>query len=109
MWSGGLDVDSDGNFLYVGGGMHRQSPTSPSAAAGVGRKGASKASMGWLLCAHIGTGGGACLPVHSTEAPSPVQEVQLRGGDLLTGGTEAVLRQWHAAALGECWRERSIP
>jgi hypothetical protein len=96
-WGGSLDMDMDGNFMYIGGGVEF-----PSSSGANGKVVAS----GFMACVHLGAGvsgagtQGGMMMVNSATTGSPVQELRVRGSDILTGSPQPLLNIWHASTLG---------
>lgn len=104
-----MDVDSDGNFIYVGGGL---------LADHIGGDNEKKAHnayhrtpTGWLaslLLSDVGGGHnpiapeeeGATTLVQCASLPVPVQALHLRGNELITGGPQPLLTYWRNHNLG---------
>lgn len=106
-----MDVDLDGNFIYVGGGIDA------SRAAGTkGVKAFHQPHRGWLASfmlsnasntasidkTHMNGGGvdNMTTLIKCIEVPVPIQTLLLRGTELVTGGSQPLLTYWRSYSLG---------
>lgn len=108
LWVGAMDVDVEGNFVYLGGGGESSKDNSNKT-----NNVFHRASSGWLASFFLSDfdvndeESDAITLVKCVSLPVPVQTLHLHENELVTGGAQPLLSYWRCHSLGECLTERA--
>jgi hypothetical protein len=97
IWTASLEVDPNGNFVYIGGGIENTT-------------GNISSSSGWLAMAYLGNRTGpsrgdsdasSLSIINKVEVSnSPIQELVIQNDTIVTGGGQSCIKYWSRSTLG---------